>query len=317
MDASFDRTHWIDIFRGISILLVVMQHCFGTDTPGKFILSFHMSLFFWISGFCYANKKISYKKLKYLGMKFLKYQLLVGVLNVVKYYVFQELIYHKISEQRWLDYFFTWFLPTLFWVLVFYTLFGHFISNKRNCILLFLTSSVISYGLIFIDMGWDRIHLMKMPLALSFFLLGKIIGETKIINIISKYHYSKLFFFATVFFLFTIVIEKWNSPVYWYQYNFGNFFIFLLTSLSGIVFVLLISMAVKKQKLLEALGKNSIVIYSIQFLIIYLVKDQIYRFQLASWMKNYCSFGVAIFLCVLLVYCVNNISERLKIKGSC
>jgi fucose 4-O-acetylase-like acetyltransferase len=46
------RINWIDSMRGIAILLVILGHCVGSldDPVNRAILSFHMPLFFFISG---------------------------------------------------------------------------------------------------------------------------------------------------------------------------------------------------------------------------------------------------------------------------
>ena len=51
---SEKRISWVDQARGIAILLVVLGHCIGyMDAPGnRWILSFHMPLFFFVSGVC-------------------------------------------------------------------------------------------------------------------------------------------------------------------------------------------------------------------------------------------------------------------------
>ena len=49
------RSHWIDATRGLGIMLVILGHCIGTitnDACGRFINSFHMPFFFFVSGIC-------------------------------------------------------------------------------------------------------------------------------------------------------------------------------------------------------------------------------------------------------------------------
>ena len=73
IDSNNKRYHYIDVAKGIGILLVVFQHCLGGGELGVFlpsiqkaIASFHMPLFFFISGFLYLKKdsrEFLYKKM--------------------------------------------------------------------------------------------------------------------------------------------------------------------------------------------------------------------------------------------------------------
>lgn len=52
------RIQYIDIAKGIGILLVVIGHCINSSSfPGRWIWSFHMPLFFVISGLCFNPSK--------------------------------------------------------------------------------------------------------------------------------------------------------------------------------------------------------------------------------------------------------------------
>ena len=63
-----ERITWIDRARGIGILLVIFEHCccallnFAEDPRARFICTFHMPLFFFISGFCHNNSNRSFIK---------------------------------------------------------------------------------------------------------------------------------------------------------------------------------------------------------------------------------------------------------------
>ena len=55
---SNQRIQYIDIAKGIGILLVVIGHCINSlSFLGKWIWSFHMPLFFVISGLCFNPSK--------------------------------------------------------------------------------------------------------------------------------------------------------------------------------------------------------------------------------------------------------------------
>lgn len=46
-----NRKHWIDIAKGIAIVLMVLGHTSIPDTLSRFIFAFHMPLFFMASGY--------------------------------------------------------------------------------------------------------------------------------------------------------------------------------------------------------------------------------------------------------------------------
>lgn len=108
------RESWIDVFKGISILLVILQHCCGAAGSdglnihfhvSKIILSFHMSLFFFISGYLSDGKDITIGKVLKRGKTFLKYQVVIGLLNVIWYFVILTVILRQDYSQRWAEYF--------------------------------------------------------------------------------------------------------------------------------------------------------------------------------------------------------------------
>lgn len=60
-----ERVDWIDVAKGYGIILVIVGHCFNKETIiHNWIFSFHMPLFFLLSGYCFRIEK--YKKLRML-----------------------------------------------------------------------------------------------------------------------------------------------------------------------------------------------------------------------------------------------------------
>lgn len=60
-----NRLDYIDVMRGIAILLVILEHCIAhlNNDLARVVLSFHMPLFFFISGLCIKPNMGGGKKL--------------------------------------------------------------------------------------------------------------------------------------------------------------------------------------------------------------------------------------------------------------
>ena len=54
------RIDWLDIAKGIAIICTIIGHSFGKNRIGVFIFSFHMPIFFILSG--YTLKKIQFSE---------------------------------------------------------------------------------------------------------------------------------------------------------------------------------------------------------------------------------------------------------------
>ncbi|WP_195202481.1 acyltransferase family protein [Phocaeicola massiliensis] len=59
---SLSRIDWIDIAKGIGIFLMVMGHTSIPKLGGHWIYSFHMPLFFFLSGFLFQSGKYSWSQ---------------------------------------------------------------------------------------------------------------------------------------------------------------------------------------------------------------------------------------------------------------
>ena len=81
-----ERLIWIDIAKGITILLVIIGHTIKTDTfLWRFIFSFHMPIFFIISGYLFKEntlKKLIKKNLKRMFVPYLGTSLIIVFIAV-------------------------------------------------------------------------------------------------------------------------------------------------------------------------------------------------------------------------------------------
>jgi len=109
------RLEWIDFARGITIILMVLGHTTIPNYISKYIWSFHMPLFFVVSGMMY--NPIKYESFGVLLKKKIKKL-------VIPYFFFSAIVfcayygtpYWNTSELYlgWKGYA-LWFIPVLFW----------------------------------------------------------------------------------------------------------------------------------------------------------------------------------------------------------
>ena len=54
------RLPWLDVLKGIGIILVVVGHVYSNKTIFNWLYSFHMPLFFFAAGWVYREKSVLY-----------------------------------------------------------------------------------------------------------------------------------------------------------------------------------------------------------------------------------------------------------------
>ena len=92
------RIEWVDVFKGIGIILVVIGHT--TSPIGAYIYLFHMAAFFFISGYTTSLEKDSLKdyflkKVKTLLIPFFTINILFIFIRVLLHLLKIDLIFFK------------------------------------------------------------------------------------------------------------------------------------------------------------------------------------------------------------------------------
>lgn len=164
------RELWIDVLRGIGILLVVLGHA---EPPfGKFIYGFHMPLFFLISGLLWRNmnSSITYVANKNMKRYIIPYFVLCGInlmlrfvlllvlpvqVSVGKYII--GILYSRGTTEWMPNCSPLWFLTAIFVALLFFELIQRIRTKLARVILIFvlgLSSALLSYLEIF-KLPWN------------------------------------------------------------------------------------------------------------------------------------------------------------------
>jgi len=264
------RLKWIDRARGFSIFLVVWGHNFPTVEP--YIYSFHVPLFFFISGMFHPDQitvKGTIKRAKMILVPYFIWATLLYLfwLLIGRHYgdssditlsPIDNLIgvFYAQGGQQFMDWGIPlWFLPCIFLVYLFFGL----IRKINNKILLYI--SLVT--LIVIGFLWSAYMGIKLPwsidvalVAMAFYSIGQLIKPLLVSISNKKSLWFLLIFFVLHLFFFYLNTEKVDM----YRSIYGVELFFLLSGLCGSIAYVLFFKITPNYKPLSYLGNNSIVV---------------------------------------------------------
>lgn len=272
------RLEFVDYAKGIGIILVVLGH---TRFPyaRNIIYSFHMPLFFMLSGYLFQDKKLEVsflqyliKKLKGLYLPFLKFSIFYLLLNnffvligfLPSNYRYEGAQFLKVlienlfflSDSQFSGTF--WFIRNLFAIeilMFFIYKMGCGIVNKRKNIFYFLVICIfIIIGYIFSEKGIIP-TLANIFLGMAFFLVGYLVRN----RLPKVLEYRTLLYLGMVSIFVVGPFLKVDMVVNYYS----NFWLFLVTGTLGSLAVIHMCKMLPRLKinnLLEYIGKNSLYI---------------------------------------------------------
>ena len=276
------RVSWIDICRGIAIIFVLYGHIFSNDRQRYLIYSFHMPLFFFISGLVFkptlgkSMLSVTFKYIKQLIIPYYLFAILTYVfafvsqtagdlsLSGIAYQVFGVL--YGNGNNGMLGYnVVLWFLPCLFITKLTFAAITRKVSGNKLLLLVLSLSAVIG-ALISFFMPW-----LKLPFgfesaltALVFFGGGYLSMQNK--KRISIFMNQKKLLILTVT-LFTVLIATLNYRISGYQTDLrinhlGNVVLFYLAAFGGIAAVTALSQLITRNIILQYIGKHSLVVFA-------------------------------------------------------
>lgn len=302
------RNNRVDVMRGIAITLVVFEHALGSSLVSvqNVILSFHMPLFFIISGF-FAKKVYKTGIIKDIKKKIrtiLIPQITLSVISLLYNIVVSYGILHTIelNEINYMSYLFGyWFLHVMWQVTVLWELLSCFFIKNSKKTYTFLIILLVYF--FFIPAGIKgTLYVAVTPIALGFYILGFLLHDKGLLE-------QKRWFIDFILFVFLCIIGMLNGRVLMYENQYGNKCLFLLTSICGFFLVNDISSMLKNSRILSWIGRNSIIIYVVHFHIVQGIRGVLMR--VAEKFTNYSLFGIAVFLIsFVIILCITLVCER-------
>lgn len=285
-----NRISWIDVARGIGIILVIYGHTLSSHSFRYVIYAFHMPLFFLLSGLVFQYDKYSLKttfkkSVKGLLLPYMFFALLSYVVwilnNGVSSLTFSKILSHLggIAYGNSSTLFFNdilWFLPCLFIAKVGFATVSKLFKRTE---LIFASLIIFSLVGFFVSVLFPVIRLpfgIESALAAIVFLgLGSIYSTNKTSfqnlkfqTFLNKYAFILLPFLA----LFTYSVATISFNIYGQQADIrlnhiNNYFLFYIAAVSGVVFTLFVSKVIHKNFILEYIGKNTLVLFALHPLV--------------------------------------------------
>lgn len=280
------RIEWIDSLKGLGMYLVVWGHCFSSNNFSikKYIYSFHMPLFFLLSGITsvystqtdfktFLKKKIKSLLLPYIMINligiFILYILslfdLVIFLSVPEYligliYSNTRIVPHASNH--------TWFLTCMFLVeIAFYFIRKHIKDDKQIfvlslfCVLVSYLNSITSYRS---TAPW---HLQTVFMGLFFYIMGYFYSKY-IINR-NELEKKKLFVTGLCLGIIGLILSTFNPFTSMYSNLYGNPIIYVVSALMTILgLICFVKIFLSKSYLFKKIGTYTVFYLGYQHYII-------------------------------------------------
>lgn len=216
VEAIRDFFEWILIAKGMGIVLVVVGHFYPETSPTywseirKIIYSFHMPLFFILSGYLYGHGKYSYSDLIKTKAKRLIYPFvsIAGAVLIIKYVaglvvklvhpVNIDSIYALLSNPAKSYMPLLWFVYVLFLIFAIYPLARLFLNTLSILLLLLVINAVL---------GNEYLVFGKALSNMPFFVVGVILRENGKLSRMATGADWRYAFVPLVMFLLAYVIQ--------------------------------------------------------------------------------------------------------------
>lgn len=306
-----ERVHWIDISKGIAIICVFLGHTVSSPSEiSHFVYSFHMPLFFLLSGYCFSARRkfgdFVLTKLKTIVLPIFT----LGLTGAVFVSALSRYFNHEVIDWKWVflnpfvqykEHSLLWYLAALFVALIIFYGLTKLLKDKS---LPLVISSFILAGISYTAIKLFRFDLpWNIPtalIALPYISIGYSIKKSDFSEKLNH------IWVPVVSFLGCLVSgycnQKFFGGVEMHTNAYGNIGLFYLSALLGSLAVISLSILLKKNSVLEYFGKNSLIFYAlepVQYFVNFLLKS-FYPYYSASKICAYgFTLGAIVIICLL------------------
>ena len=275
------RNIWLDSAKGFSIILVIYSH--NNSFLNEYIYTFHVHLFFFISGIFYNNKRSFFESIK----KKFKSLIIPYYIWAVLLYIFWFLIIRGYGGGERLNYspiknligvftaqggrtYMDWGIPLWFVPCLFIVNFLHTFIFKIPYLILRYTVliSLPIIGFLIKDLfNWYFWSFNIALVVISFYALGHYLKS--FLTNKSKYDYHILIISGIIHFLIFNLCGEINI----YRSNYGNnILLFIINGVAACVFYIQMFKCLPNIKFLSFLGKNTLSILAMHLTALLFIK---------------------------------------------
>ena len=291
-----ERINFIDYSKALGILFVVFGHVYcGSNIVTNWIYSFHMPLFFIISGMLLNNKN-SILTLKELILRKFKSiiipYLIFSILNCFGYYFIDKFSFITLKSGILQSVTLfgigaLWFLPALFIAETIFITFKTISNNKKMYKIIYILFLLLIFYIIGNLHEYINIVIKRAVVALFFISVGYCSR-----NIIKKINIKNYNLFLMM--LINIIFADLNKGVDLYSLEFNNIIFYVLNSITGSLAIIFMMKKINSSKILDFFGKNTLIIMATHQLII----EAILKSSLIKYLNDI----MIIFIILLLEY---------------
>lgn len=296
-----NRIEWVDQVKGFAILLVVYGHNFPITE--QFIYTFHMPLFFMVSGFFFPKEldfSVLRKRFKTLLVPYFFWAFLLFLfwliigrqmgrsgsedLSITQNFLG---IFYSQGGKEFMDWGIPmWFLPCLFVTYLFYFFLNKYLPKKMMILsVLLMTALGFLYTRLFsINLPWS----FNIACVAVFFLM---VGNLSF-PYLSKWKNKWSWFAIPILMSLQWFLYDLNSKVDMYRSEFGHSeIVFLVNGLVGSFIVILIFKLIPYFKPLSIVGKYTLLILALQLVAMSFIKLCLWKglgitdFSFSEWEK--------------------------------
>ncbi len=300
MSQQIREIGFINILKVFGISLVLLGHLVLPELKLLFVNSFHMPLFFFLSGYLITVQKYGLKLFIWKKFKTLIIPYLFFAFVTFTFWYFFNRKYNPTTDHDPLKYLIgifcaiptkeylgfnmpLWFLPSLFCAEIIFYLYQKYYSNYGwfVSILFFILGMIVKFFLSFrFPFGIDVSFFAIIFIQFGYWFRNKKMIEKYILHL--KYFFR--LFFTCLFGIITLYLAWINGKsgyISIYMLHFNNYFLFLTCSLSGILFALFFSSFFHLDRFFRFYGRNTIVVLALHLMCFSLLKGiQLFIFKI-------------------------------------